>query len=180
MANFELFANKLINIEGGYSDRADDRGGPTKYGVILSTWKAYGYDKNGDGIIDAEDIKELTTDDARWIAKKIFWDFFRADEIKNQSIAEFLCDWGYNSGNPTVARILQRILRINVDGKIGPDTIKLINSSNQKTLFDRLKLERQEFVKNIVLRDPSQIANLRGWLNRINKFFFTQTENQAA
>ena len=75
-----------------------NKGGPTKFGVILSTWKQYAYDKDKDGDIDAEDIRMLNEDDARYIAKKVFWDFFQADFILNQSIAEFFVDWGYNSG----------------------------------------------------------------------------------
>jgi hypothetical protein len=36
MAKFENFAGKLLRLEGGYVNHALDKGGPTKYGVILS------------------------------------------------------------------------------------------------------------------------------------------------
>lgn len=72
-------------------------------------WKEYGHDKDGDGDIDAEDIKKLSEEDAKWIAKKIFWDYFQADFILNESVAQFIVDWGYNSGRKTVAKIVQAV-----------------------------------------------------------------------
>ncbi|QLH33474.1 MAG: hypothetical protein HWD62_14555 [Cyclobacteriaceae bacterium] len=94
MAKFENFAGKLLRLEGGYVNHPLDRGGPTKYGVILTVWQEHGHDKDGDGDIDAEDIKKLSEGDAKYIAKKIFWDYFLADLILNQSLAEFIVDWG--------------------------------------------------------------------------------------
>jgi len=37
-----------------------DLGGATNKGVTLSTWQKQGYDKNGDGKIDVEDLKLIT------------------------------------------------------------------------------------------------------------------------
>jgi lysozyme family protein len=48
MAKFENFAGKLLRLEGGYVNHPLDKGGPTKYGVILSVWKEHGHDKDGD------------------------------------------------------------------------------------------------------------------------------------
>lgn len=176
MANFEKFANKLLNLEGGYVNHSNDRGGPTKYGVILSTWKEYGYDKNDDARIDAEDIKLLTKGDAKMIAKKVFWDFFRADEIKNQSVAELIADWGYHSGRSTVARSVQRILGTEVDGVFGIRTLKAINSAPQKKLFDAIREDRKNFIRYLVKADPSQSVFYKGWMKRINGFFFIEAQ----
>ena len=127
MAKFENFAGKLLRLEGGYVNHPLDKGGPTKYGVILSVWKEYGHDKDGDGDIDAEDIKKLSEEDAKWIAKKIFWDYFQADFILNESVAQFIVDWGYNSGRKTVAKIVQRVVNADVDGIVGVQTLTTIN-----------------------------------------------------
>jgi len=78
--------NKLVPVifkwEGGWADKKNDRGGKTNMGVTLATWKAVGYDKNGDGIIDAEDLKLLTRQDV----VDHYWNRWQADQINNQSI----------------------------------------------------------------------------------------------
>jgi lysozyme family protein len=170
MAKFESFAGKLLRLEGGYVNHPLDKGGPTKYGVILSVWQEHGHDKDGDGDIDAEDIKKLSEDDARYIAKKIFWDYFLADLIVNQSLAEFIVDWGYNSGRKTVAKIVQRVVNVTIDGIVGPQTITAINRADQELLFNALKIERKVFLNNIIKRKPDQIVFYDGWMNRVNSF----------
>lgn len=172
MAKFEAFAGKVLHLEGGYVNHPLDRGGPTKYGVILSIWREHGHDKDGDGDIDAEDIKQLTEEDAKFIAKKIFWDYFRADFILNQSVAEFIVDWGYNSGRGTVAKQVQRLLNVEQDGIVGIQTLTAINVCAQEHFFAILKAARKLFIENIVTRRPDQKVFYKGWMNRINSFQF--------
>jgi len=174
MADFEGFAGKVLRLEGGFVNHPADKGGPTKYGVILSTWKQYGYDKDNDGDIDADDIKVLTEGDARYIAKKVFWDFFQADFILNQSIAEFIVDWGYNSGRVTVAKKLQKILNVSIDGLIGVQSVNAIHTTNQRNLFEALKAARKDFIETIVKNNPSQEVFHKGWINRIESFKFKE------
>ena len=158
--------------EGGYTDDPKDKGGATKFGVTLSTWIANGYDKDGDGDIDKQDIKVLDKADAYDIAKKLYWDKIMGDKIKDQSVAEFIFDWGYNSGPQTAIKKVQEILAIKIDGIIGPQTLKFINDADPKALFNKLKARREDFFRNIVHNDPSQEKFLRGWLNRNNSFTF--------
>ena len=177
MADFKLFFNRLLQEEGGYVNDPDDEGGPTKYGVTLAEWIASGgTDLNGDGQINAEDIKLLTTNDAFSVAKKDYWDPIGGDSINNQSIADFIFDWGYNSGVKTASRYVQRVLGfnpVNVDGIIGPNTIAKINSANQQNLFDSLKSTRDSFYRAIATNKPDQAKFLKGWLERNNSFTYT-------
>ena len=177
MAVFEKFSGKLLKEEGGFVDNPNDKGGATKYGITIDTWKTYGYDKNKDGRIDVEDLKIITFSDALAITKKIFWDYFKADKIKNQSVAELIVDWGYNSGQVTVARRIQRILNLAVDGIFGDGTVAAINKAHQSKLFEAIKADRKAFIDFLVRKDPTQKVFYQGWMNRINGFFFLQAAN---
>jgi lysozyme family protein len=172
VAHFAKYLPELLKHEGGYVNDPTDRGGATKYGITLSTWKKLGYDKDLDGDIDAEDIKLLTKADAGEIAKRQYWDYFWADQIQNQSVAEFIVDWGYNSGVVTVAIIVQKLISVKADGVFGNVTVSAINRMNPELLFEALKIRRTQFVERIVENNPSQIKFLKGWKNRINSFQF--------
>ena len=61
MAKSEILSEFVLSWESSkYTNRKSDRGNATKYGITLATWKKVGYDKNGDGVINAEDVKLLT------------------------------------------------------------------------------------------------------------------------
>lgn len=161
-----------MSFEGGYVNDPDDKGGATKWGVTLLEWIRNGYDKNGDGIINEKDIKLLTQNDAAGIAKPLYWDRIKGDQIISQSIAEFLCDFAYNSGVVTAIKKLQQILKVNADGIIGSRTLLSLNAGCQKKIFDDLKQSRIDYVNAIVKNNPSQRKFLKGWLSRINSFYF--------
>jgi len=172
MANFSLYFPILLKFEGGYVNNPKDNGGPTNLGVTLKEWLSSGYDKDGDGDIDVQDLKRITPKDAEKIAKLKYWDKVRGDEINSQSVAEFLFDWAYMSGPGTAIRKLQEVLEITIDGIIGNKTIGAINSTNPVTLFNLLKARREKFFRDIVNNNPSQKVFLKGWLNRNNLFVF--------
>jgi len=172
MASFKKYFPTLIKHEGGYVNDPNDRGGATNLGVTLGVWIQNGYDKDRDGDIDKDDVKLINLCDAEEIAKKLYWDPIKGDSINNQSIAEFIFDWGYNSGTKTAIKKVQQVLGVVADGIIGPKTIAAINNANQRELFDKLKKRREEFFRAIVRSNPSQSKFLKGWLNRNNSFKF--------
>jgi Putative secretion activating protein len=169
MAKVELFAPHVLNLEGGFVDNKNDRGGATKFGVTLQTWRSMGYDKDGDGDIDVMDLKAITKEDAIGILSKHYWARWRADQIRNQSVANLLVDWTYNSGAWGI-KIPQRLMSLTVDGVVGPKTIATVNDANQKILHQRLIEARLQFVHDIVKNNPSQNEFLKGWENRIKSF----------
>lgn len=172
MADFKRYFKQLMLHEGGFVDDPDDKGGATKFGVTLGTWIQQGRDKDCDGDIDVDDLKLIDLDDAYVIAKINYWDKLKADGIYNQSIAEFIFDWGYNSGYKTAAKKVQETVGVTVDGIIGSQTLKAINDADQEDLFYQLKAKREAFFRSIVANNPSQKKFLKGWLNRNNSFIF--------
>lgn len=172
MADFNKYFPILMEKEGGYINDPIDPGGATKFGITFAVWLKNGYDKDGDGDIDIEDLKKITQADAFPIAKKKYWDKVAGDEVYSQSVAEILFDWAYNSGYITAVQHVQNIIGTKADGEIGPKTIAAINAYNSKTLFDRIKVERIKFYENIVKHKPSQKKYLNGWRNRVLSFQF--------
>ena len=175
MASFKEYFPKLLKWEGvGYENVPGDNGGPTNTGIILSEWIAKGYDKNGDGIVNVEDLKLITVEDAEKISKSHYWDKLKCDQIKNQSIAEFIADFAFNCGTGTAARKTQKALGIKEDGIFGNQTLSAIDKADQENLFNKLKQLRTDYYLAIVNNNPSQKKFIKGWLNRTNSFKFVK------
>lgn len=169
MAKIEVLAPFIFGWEGGWADHKNDRGGKTNMGVTLVTWRSCGYDKDGDGDIDEDDLRLITRDDVIKLLQKYYWDRWKADQIRDQSLANILVDWVWASGKWGII-IPQRLLGLTADGKVGPVTLATLNQVNPKIFFLRLKEERIKFCEDLCEKDPSQKVFLQGWINRINDF----------
>lgn len=169
MARVEFLTPKILQWEGKFVDDPDDKGGATNMGVTLSTWKQVGYDKDGDGDIDRDDIKLLSIADVTKVLKKFYWDRWKADYIQNQSVANILVDWVWCSGKWGIV-IPQRLLGLPDDGIVGPNTIAAVNNQNPADFHTKVYNARVAFIKNIIKNDPSQKKFEKGWMNRLNDF----------
>lgn len=98
--------------EGGYSNNAKDSGGETMYGITEQVARAHGY-KGA--------MKDIPRDVARTIAKEQYWDIMRLDDVAalSRPIAKEMFDTGFNAGQATVVKFLQRTL--NVGNRMGRD-----------------------------------------------------------
>ena len=172
MADVKKLTPFLLKWEGGFVNDPADLGGATNMGVTIGTWRQVGYDKDGDNDIDVDDLKSLSNDDVlNRVLKPHYWDRWRADEIKNQSVANILVDWVWGSGAHGI-KIPQKLLGVSVDGVVGPKTIAAINSKNPRELFDRIKMARFDFIEEICRKRPANNRFKRGWMNRINDLIF--------
>lgn len=171
MAKVELLAPIVFKWEGGFVNDPVDAGGATNMGVTIGTWRQVGYDKDGDGDIDVDDIRLLTREDATIVLKKYYWDRWKADQILNQSVANILVDWVWCSGKWGIIHP-QRMLGLTPDGIVGKQTLGMINGMNQRALFEDLVKERKQFIERIIQRNPSQERFRKGWMNRLSDFEF--------
>lgn len=167
MANFKLYFPTLLQYEGGWVNDPADAGGCTNLGVTIPALKSF----RGKSVT-CTDIKNLTKGEAELIYKKNYWDKIKGDDIKSQSVAEFLADYAVHSGISKASKVVQELVGVNADGVIGPKTVDAINKQDSKTLFDKLKLNRRTYFEGIVRANPSQQKFLKGWMNRINSFVF--------
>ena len=163
MAKIEIYAPFLESIEGGYVNDPKDPGGATNKGITLKIWKQVGYDKNGDGVINKYDVMEINSTDFRNVLKKEFWDKCHADDINDQSVANILVDWFYNSGY-TAIHHLQNLLDLKRDGVIGPVTLKKLNSWRPEKLFHDIWIMRMNFLRSL----KGWSHDGRGWTARMN------------
>lgn len=105
MSAFLSAWSKTGREEGGYANNSNDSGGSTNWGITERIARAHGFEG---------DMRDLTRDSARLIAKSQYWDLMRLDDVAELSvpIAEEMFDTGFNAGQATVVKFLQRFLNV--------------------------------------------------------------------
>ena len=169
MADYRKLIPFSLQFEGGYVNDPADSGGPTNKGVTLNTFRSvYGRAKT------INDLKHMTDNEWRHIFKSLYWNKCKADDIADQSIANLLVDWAYNSGTSLAIRHIQRIVGVNADGIMGNITLSAINKRSPLPLFGALKQDRIAFLNTTAQKNPRKKKFLKGWLNRVNSFTYGQ------
>lgn len=166
---FEEYTNKLKKWEGGYAGNIDGKTCTMK-GVTLETFRQY-YGANK----SCNDLRNISDEQWNHIFKDGFWDKWRADEINNQSIANLLVDWLYNSGPKHGIGKPQEVLGLPQTYKVTDKEINAINSyPNQRELFQKFWDRRKKFFTDIAnCPNGEKCKFLKGWLNRLNDFSYS-------
>ena len=167
MAKLEGLLPFIEKWEGGYVNDPYDLGGATNMGVTIGTWKTVGYDKDGDGDIDEDDVRLITKEDmAECVLRPHYWNRCRADEIKSQTVANIFVDWVWASGVAGIKGV-QELVGVKVDGIVGDKTLAAINAASQRDLFLDIKRARVDYVERICVSRPANLRFRKGWLRRI-------------
>lgn len=168
----------ILADEGGYSDRADDRGGPTNHGITIPALTDYlrGTTGNLRAVAVREDIRALSIDNARewyrWKAKRLLW------RIANEDLVYVLLDAATRMGDRAGVKLLQRAVEQQVDGVLGPITAAAIPYRDPRRLCSLVCIEEMLFNDRLAAgnltdadRDgvPDYLEALPGWSARLAK-----------
>lgn len=156
--NFDNCLVSTLKWEGGYSDHPSDPGGATNYGVTYKRYNQYCQWKG----LSKRPVSQITRTEMEEIYRHYYWDVVKGDDLPlGLDLAVF--DYAVNSGPRRAVKHLQGILGVNVDGLLGPDTLKAIHKSNVSTLIKALCDRRLRFVRGLRIYKTFG----RGWSRRI-------------
>lgn len=151
MKSFEDAFAELIQVEKGYWN--DPVGGPTMYGVTEKVARDHGY---------LGDMRHLSLDMARTLAKNEYWDRYSCDQFA-PTIGYLVFDAAYNGGHP--AQWIQQAAGVTVDGSIGAKTIAAVRAIHPAIIALRFLSYRQTYMAGLKNWD----SNSEGWARRIAK-----------
>ena len=156
--------------EGGFSDHSSDPGGTTNRGISLRFLRQQGLDTgdlDGDGDIDADDIRPAT---AKMLMKGNFWDLLNLDRlcrIGKPRLAAAIYDCAVNMGPAPAKRLAQQAVGTAVDGIWGPKTWAAFEAAPDLASAIRFCTLRWGRYCALIARNP-QLADFRkGWKNRV-------------
>lgn len=160
----QAFKYTLGNESDKYTDDPNDPGGPTKYGITLKVLQeTLGSNQT------AKDVAIMSIDMAKSIYQKKYWEKMGCDKLMDQPLAIALFDTGVNMGPGTAIKMVQRSLDQPEDGVFGPATLYSLNFHNPKlTLLDLIRTVQNHYIE-IVIKTPTSIKYLRGWMARSQK-----------
>lgn len=183
MDEVSKIARQIIAREGGYVNDPDDPGGATKYGVTVHTMRRLGLDLDGNGVVDAADVRRLTRAEAERIFIRHYYNDPGIDRLPKVLRASVF-DMYVNAGGNAV-KILQRLLgemgqKVAVDGVIGPQTLAAAQAAAQaapKHIADAYAIARRNYYFHLADNRPASRKYARtraggkgGWILRAEQF----------
>jgi lysozyme family protein len=95
-----------------------------------------------------------------------FWKPYKLDEIEEQHKADEIFIFGVNVGMSNAIKISQSLVHVDVDGKMGPMTIKAINASDYSFFDKEFDDAEIEYYKKIIKNNLAKGIFFKGWVNR--------------
>lgn len=161
---------KILKWEGGWADNPKDPGGATMKGITLNTFIGYRL-KNNLPKPSKDDLRKISDKEWAEVFKEEYWDEIRADDIRDQSVANIFMDWFWMSWDDAIEAV-QTLVGTKPDGDVGNITIKAINAQPGEQLFNRIKAARESFFSSIIKKHPNLETFRHGWMNRLNDYTY--------
>lgn len=178
MSSFENAIPLILKHEGGWVNNPNDPGGATNYGISLRFLADYPEvgDFDNDGDVDAEDIKNMSVEDAKAIYKKFWWDKFKYSSIADQTIATKVMDLSVNMGAKRAHILLQEAmnsafgLKLTVDGILGNASFSSLNAiadgDQEQKLITAYCNQAWGFYQRLIANNSKLVVFTNGWKRR--------------
>lgn len=176
---------EIIDRESSeYTNKPNDRGGPTKYGITQNALSEY----RGKPVTPA-DVAALTEQEAAECYKHLYIIQPRFNRIADDNLRGLIVDCGVLHGQPRASKWLQEVLGVKIDGDLGDKTFAALAKADQRQVFMDICGIRIRLMGRIVAADyykarkKGQVTTqlqadfIGGWLNRATSFFSTAKIN---
>lgn len=179
MTPADSIIDEILLREGwpDYTNNPADRGGPTKGGITLRSWREY----TGNPFATSEQLEDITEQQARSFYRHRHVIEPGFDHIDDPYLRELVVDAGVHHGIRRAAKWLQRAAGVTQDGVIGPNTLAAVNTTNARALYLYIVNYRLRLFGRLVGQDPElrraeaagfnlQARWAGGWNNRAAEF----------
>lgn len=146
-----------------FTDHPSDPGGATRHGITLDRLRLHRKDQT----LTADDVRKLGKEEAMEIFEQQYWNFIQGPSIRFTGVAIFLLDIAIHHGPRDAGTWVQEILGIEVDGIIGPVTLKHLNMQDPAKMVEWLLNRRVGDFQELIARNPKLKDFEKGWMNRV-------------
>ena len=164
----------IIDAEGGYVNKAADRGGETKHGVTANTLSEL--KGKHTYYLQFDTVKDMTKEGAKNVYADEHLTFHETNYGENR-VALKMTEISVNTGGGNATKIMQRALNdlwqetiIEDDGRMGNGTRDLYQQASsifsEDAIIESLITQQKLYYNNIVAFDKTQKQFLKGWENR--------------
>lgn len=150
--------NRVLAHEGGYTNNPNDPGGPTNWGITIYDARKY-WKPN----VTIAEMRSMPVSVAIDIYEKMYWDKLQADALPG-GVDYTVFDYGVNSGVSRSAKVLQRVVGVKDDGKIGNITISAVEKFKPSDIILAVNDERMKFLKSLSIWKTFG----KGWTTRVS------------
>jgi len=158
---FDVAVAIVLLLEGVDSDPAADRGGRTRYGISIWTWRRH---LVLTGRARTTSIETLDLATAAAIYRRDYWN---AGWCEHMEWPLSLVHFDSMVQHRKAASLLQDVVGAVPDGIIGPRTLEAVNALDPSDVAEDLLWRRLYYYRALLLADDSQHAFAEGWMGRL-------------
>lgn len=157
--NYERILSMVLKHEGNFSNHPSDPGGATMKGVTQAVYDDYRRRRD----LTPRTVKDIGLSELQDIYRTGYWEKVRGDDLPS-GVDYAVFDFSVNSGPGRAAKFLQRIVGVEDDGVIGPQTLAAVAIKNRADIVTQLCAARLEFLQGLGTWGTFG----RGWTARVD------------